>query len=160
MSSETIVGFSQRRQTVSEADAPVADDLFPIVIPVNAARPAEMDINLLLRVVESLGTAIVDAVQIQFNSSFDALFGFRETADDNLVEQRILETGASELTPPILALIRNDFHIEEQECFTIQILPLVIIGEFESEGFICNEDEVNAVDNFCFHTICIEDDDG
>ena len=157
MFSETIVGFSQRRQTVSEADAPEAAG-FTITIPVNAVRPAETEINLLFHVVETLSTANVQAFT-EFNSSFDALFGVRESVDGLLEVQRILEIGQSVLSPPITTFIGNDFRFEEQECFTIQILPLVIIGEFESEGFICNEDEVNAVDNFCFHTICIDDDD-
>ena len=159
MFSETIVGFSQRRQTVSEADAPEGSGFFTIVIPVNARRPAETEINLSFRVVEALSTANVQAFT-EFNSSFDALFGVREPDNGLLEVQRILEIGQSELSPPITTLIGNDFRIEEQECFTIQILPLVFIGDFASEGFICNEDEVNAVDNFCFHTICIEDDDG
>ena len=161
--SAAIIGFSQRRQTVSEAGSPQSGDLFPIIIPVNAVRPAEMDTDLLFRVVDTLSNATVDAVDNQVDFLFDALFGVR-FEDEFLEEQRALLIGTSELSPPLTAFIRKDFRLEEQECFTIEILPLEVTfgsgenGEFQT--FSCNEDGVNAVDNFCFHTICIEDDDG
>ena len=148
---------------MSEAGSPQLDDLFPIVIPVNAVRSAEMDIHLLFRFVEAVSNATVDAIDTQFDLGFDALFGVR-FAEGFLEERHILRNGTSQLISPLTAFIRKDFQIEEKECFTVQILPLDIgFGSGQNEevqSFVCNEDEVNAVDNFCLHTICIEDDDG
>ena len=139
-------------------------DLFDVLIPVNAARPAEKDVQLLFRVVETISNATVDSVILDIDSDFDALFGIR-TPGDFLEERRILFMGTTELVdPPLTARIRKDFVIEELECFTIEILPVEIGSgsgqDDQLESFICNEDEVDAVDHFCLHTICIEDDDG
>ena len=54
--------------------------------------------------------------------------------------------------------IRNDFEPEDEECFSIRIIPVHILGRFEL--FSCNEDDSDASNYFCETTICIEDDDG
>ena len=52
--------------------------------------------------------------------------------------------------------IRNDFFIEEEECFTIGIFNQEVPGGLQ---FTCS-DGIDATNFFCEHTICIEDDDG
>ena len=149
---------------MSEAGPTLLAGLFDVLIPVNAARAAEKDVELLFRVVETVSNATIDSIIIDIDSGFDALFGIR-TPGDFLEDIRILFMGTTELVdPPLTARIRKDFVIEELECFTIEILPVEIgpgSGQDDQlQSFICNEDEVDAVDHFCLHTICIEDDDG
>ena len=61
---------------------------------------------------------------------------------------------------PLLTAIRNDFVLEDGECYSIQITPIDIPGLRES--FICNYVDRSAIPPksfFCEHTICIEDDE-
>ena len=60
--------------------------------------------------------------------------------------------------PPLTAFIRDDLRPENEECFTIRILPVDVLGR--RELFSCNDDDSGADNYFCEHTICIEDDDG
>ena len=59
---------------------------------------------------------------------------------------------------PLITFIRNDFRVEDQECFTIRVFPLDIPGRLEL--FACNEDVVGATNYFCLTEVSIEDDDG
>ena len=59
---------------------------------------------------------------------------------------------------PLITYIRNDFRVEDQECFTIRVLPYDIYGR--RELFDCYEDIVGAPNYFCLTEVCIEDDDG
>ena len=106
----------------------------------------------LVRVVDSNGT--VEGTNIQFNSSYDALFGRREV-DDSLSEDITFLAGEN-LDLELTTFIRNDLHPEGLECFTLQIQGTDALGHHD----ICHEDSAEATDYFCKHTICIEDDDG
>ena len=154
--SPAIIGFTQRSQTVSEADGQPGLDLFT-PISIHASRAVDRDYIFVLRVLEDISTAIVEGVNIPLSPFTDALFGIRSEIGDRAIEEtRVIPTGDVEpLGGLIFAQIRNEFRIEDQECFTIQIFP-----EETSNNFSCNEDAVNATDFFCLHTICIEDDDG
>ena len=60
--------------------------------------------------------------------------------------------------PPLTTFIRDDRRPEDEECFTISIVPVDVLGR--RELFACNEDDSGEGNYFCQHTICIMDDDG
>ena len=60
--------------------------------------------------------------------------------------------------PPLITYIRDDRRPEDEECFTIRVLPVDVPGR--RELFTCNEDDAGAINYFCQTEICIEDDDG
>ena len=156
-----IIGFTQRRQTVSESDAPLGADTFPITLDVSSLRMSELAYEVLFRVLET-GNATVEASNVQFQENFDALFGTRITAQDPIVDSRLLAVGNLEVTA-LMTQVRNDFRPEDQlKCYDIRILspdvnPGAGLGHII---FTCNEDEDDPVNYFCISTICIIDDDG
>ena len=91
-----------------------------------------------------------------FNPSYDALFGISYDPEDPLEDARVISPGETALRGEVIVNIRNDFVIEEEECFTIGIFNEEVP---DSVQFTCN-DEDDATNFFCQHTICIEDDDG
>ena len=150
-----IIGFTQRRQTVSESVAPPGFNTF-LFLGVNSSRISELDYEVQFRVLET-GNATVEAVNLQFQPRFDALFGAIETANSPIEDSRLLFAGIQELSV-IGTFIENDFAPEDPiECYEIRILSLDIMTRIL---FTCNEDEADPVDFFCIHTICIKDDDG
>ena len=150
-----IIGFTQRRQTVSESDAPPGFNM-SLFLGVNSSRISELTYEVMFRVLET-GNATVEAFNLQFQPRFDALFGTTEAANNPIEDSRVLRAGTQELSV-IETLIVNDFTPEDPiKCYEIRILSLDIITRIL---FTCNEDDADPVDFFCIHTICIKDDDG
>ena len=142
-----MIGFTQRVQTVSENAALPGHDTFQLYIDVTAGRMADREYSIIF-ILDQNTTAVVESLGPVFRADFDALFGVRVDPLEPLTEERILHEGDT------IVNIRNDFLIEEEECFTINIFPF----DFNFlETFMCN-DEAESL--FCSHTICIEDNDG
>ena len=151
-----MIGFTHRVQTASESLVPSGQDLVLVNIAVSVSRRAQRDHPMVFRYEESTSTAVVEPENEISNPLFDAVFGVRNTPDDPIGEEYILQSGEIQI-PPLRVSIRNDFRPEEDECFTINILPVDVPGHVEL--FSCNADSVDATDYFCKHTICITDDD-
>ena len=151
-----VIGFNERSQTVSEGEIPTVD-IFFILLDVSNIRTAERVHTMTFRYQEASSTAIVEPVIDQINPNFDALFGSRGLPTDPIEETIDLEPGEDTL-PPRRVQIRNDFVPEPNECFSIRIFTVDVIGR--RELFTCNEDNTGATSFFCEHTVCIIDDDG
>ena len=145
-----MIGFTQRVQTVSENAALPGHDIFQLYIDVTAGRMADREYSFAF-ILDQNTTAVVESLGPVFRADFDALFGVRVDPLEPLTEGRILHEGETMFFSPLSVNIRNDFLIEEEECFTINIFPI----DFNS--FTCNDE---AESHFCSHTICIEDNDG
>ena len=143
--------ITQRRQIVSESDVLPGDGFVRRQINVATLRQSEREYRMLYRLL-SIGTATVLAFFMGFE---DARFGISD--GDSIEQWDYLPPGQSVITP-LITFIRNDFIIEEEECFSIQISPRDTPGF--RELFTCNDDSTNSTNYFCQHTICIEDDDG
>ena len=153
-----IIGFSQRRVTVSESDALPDEDLFQHQIDVHSMRLSEIEYEVQFRVLNT-GTADVEATNLQSSNIYDALFGVRDNPQEPLEDSRPLPIYNLELIDPLNAMIRDDFNAEDdEECFTIVILSPDL--QNDRNIFTCNGDDVDATDFFCLYTICILDDDG
>ena len=109
------------------------------------------------RLQESSSTATVETVVVS-SEVFDATFGIRIRPNSPIEETRDLPQGERTIEPLLQTSIRNDLIPEDEECFTINILPVDVPGR--RELFTCNEDSAGADSYFCAHTVCIEDDDG
>ena len=156
-----IIGFTQRRRTVLESDAPLGADTFPITLDVRSLRMSEREYEVLFRVLET-GNATVEAFNVQFQVNYDALFGTRSTAQDPIVDSRLLAVGNLQVTA-LITQVRNDVRPEEPlKCYDIRILSPDVDPEeaVRCIPFTCNEDEDNPVNYFCVSTTCIIDDDG
>ena len=149
-----IIGFTQRMQTVSEGRDPTVD-LFPLNIDVAVSRRAEREYKMVFRY-EANSTAKVEPLLSQSDPDFDAIFGNRDRPGKPIQEVFYLQKG-NDTVPPLTISIRNDFVPEEEECFTIRIIPERFDGS--SELFLCYEDNIGAARYFCQHTICIANDD-
>ena len=148
-----MIGFTQRVQTVSENAALPGHDTFQLYIDVTAGRMADREYSIIF-ILDQNTTAVVESLGPVFRADFDAQFAVRDDPLEPLREGRLLHEGDTMLFSPLIVNIRNDFLIEEEECFTINIFPF----DFNSfETFMCN-DEAESL--FCSHTICIEDNDG
>ena len=150
-----VIGFSQRSQTVSEGMVLFEADLLQFQIEIETLITSEREHSMIFRLEESSSTAIVDPVTLQTNPKFDALFGDREVPGGPLVEYFDLISGENAI-PPIITIIRNDFYIEDEECYTIRVLPNTFVGR--RELFICKDDDAERY--FCKFTLCISDNDG
>ena len=150
-----IIGFVERRQTVSEGDGPPTADLSENFINVATLRVSEAEHTMLFQILP-IGTANVASFLSSFDLNFDALFG-TTTEGDPIEEREILLPGRSIIASRRID-IRKDFEIEDEECFSLRISPIAVPGQ--KDVFMCNDDETNSTDFFCVHTICIEDDDG
>ena len=151
-----VIGFTERRQTVSEGLFPDRDEI-PLQIDVATLRVSEREHRMLYRVLSS-GTATVVSFSFFDNLDFDARFGGVQ-ADP--IEQRDQLLPGRNTTGPLQTAIRNDCVPEDQECFSIQISPIDIPGL--KVLFMCDFVDTSVIPPrsfFCTHTICIEDDDG
>ena len=153
-----VIGFSQRRVTVSEATTEQGVDQFPLLINITSERTSEQEYQVLFRLQESSSTATVEAINTAFSTNFDARFGIRDNMGDPIEDARLLVAGNLELRTILQTFIINDFRAEDDECYTIRVLSPDLPGL--RDLFECNEDSSNATDFFCLHTICIIDDDG
>ena len=152
----TIIGFSQRSQTVSEGHGGPDVDSFLLAIDVHSHGSERRDYEVHIHVIN--GNATVEATDIQFDLSYDALFGSRNGIDDPIKEIRNLEAGTLQFSRELTTTIRNDIRAEGLECYTLQIRNVDAPGYRDISS--CNGDDTNSSDCFCRHTICIEDDDG
>ena len=154
LSDQTFIGFNQRRQTVSESNGDLTSDGYYLTLLIHSTGSERRDYPVLIRV--STSNSTVEANNIQFDTSYDALFGSRTNTYDPIEETIIIEAG--EMEHELITFIRNDFLPEGLECFT-----LLLSGK-DTPGYrdisVCNDDSTNSTDYFCQHTICIEDDDG
>ena len=148
-----ILGFGERRQTVSEADIPSGQDGINIDIFITSLRRSEIDYLVGIRYVVE-GQPIIEPAENVQNPMFDGTFGSREeNAINNLVGIENLRINTTTL-PALQAFIRDDILPEDEECFDLSIFP---VSPQEMKNFMC----IVAGDEFvCIHTICIEDDDG
>ena len=149
-----VIGFTLRSQTVSESQIPSGQSSFIVDIEVMSERASEVDYKFLVRHVDNVGDAAVTREEnvMLVTTGFDALFGF----GNPLEEMQVLAAGNQQLS--VNAVIIDDVHAEEEECFTLRIV-VMDTGIGMHRNFTCNEFN-NPVDFFCLHTVCIEDDDG
>ena len=144
-----VIGFTSRSQTVSEGDS-LGADVFPITINVAANRISEREHFLLLRYQEVISLATVGPFS-RFGN-FDSNFGEGQVGEP---PEHFTDLLPGQSSTSFEVYIYNDFIPEEQECFSIRISPVDVVGR--RELFECNE---QGPSYFCEHTICIEDDDG
>ena len=154
----TIIGFTQRRQTVSEADRPFeVDQFFRITVDVRSMAMSEINHFIVFEVPGSnmdrtarVGPSLTDNIL-----RHDALFGTLNVTTGNLQDTRLLPSGSTVLQTQLTLTIINDFIVESQECFTISI-----VSRDGQLVYGCFDDDDNVDSFFCLHEICIEDDDG
>ena len=126
-------------------------DLFTLLIPLALEGTSEMEHEIVIHAIETDSTATLEPLFFR-NIEFDAVFGVRESPEGPLEEVHVLNPGQTQIEP-LRVNIRNDFIIEEEECFTLRAFIQ------EGSDFTCN-DGTDATNFFCQTTICIEDDDG
>ena len=151
-----VIGFTERRWTVSEGLFPDSDE-FPLVIDVATLRVSEREHRMLYRVLSS-GTARVVSLDFRDNLDYDARYGTVQ-ADPIEEEDRLLPL--RDFITPLPTAIRNDFVLEDEECYSIRLSPIDIPGL--RELFMCDFVDTTStppMSFFCAHTICIADDDG
>ena len=152
-----VIGFTERRRTVSEGLFPGVDE-FPLQIDVATLRVSERLHRMLYRVLSS-GTATVVSFAFFNNLDYDARYGAVQA--DPIEQEDQLLPGRSLIDQPLQTAIRNDFRVEAEECYSIRIFPILIPGL--REFFMCDFVDTSStppMSFFCEHTICIEDDDG
>ncbi|CAI8053259.1 hypothetical protein GBAR_LOCUS29128, partial [Geodia barretti] len=149
-----IIGFTQRSRTVPESSG-AATDLYPIDIQVASVRVSERLHGITIRHNEQLSTAVVGPL-IGENIISDALFGLRNLHRDPLQLLFDLNPGQTTLQR-VSAFIVQDFRIEPEECFTLQLYFYATPGAREPL-VTCNAGD-SSTNFFCEHTVCIEDDD-
>ena len=156
-----IIGFTQRRQTVSEADRPfIQDQSFEITVDVESMIVSERNYDIIFETPASnMGrTANVGDSQSANILDHDALFGSFIPFTGDLEDRRLLINGSKVPSSPLTLTIVNDFNPEPLECFTIYIASPDVPGDQSIPE--CSDDDDNSDSFFCLHEICIEDDDG
>ena len=141
---------------MSEGLFPDSDE-FPLQIDVATLRVSEREHRMLYRVLSS-STATVVSFEFRDNLDYDARFGAVQA--DPIVQRDQLLPGRDFITP-LPTAIRNDFVLEDEECYSIRLSPIDTPGL--RELFICDfvdTSSTSPMSFFCEHTICIEDDDG
>ena len=149
-----IIGFTTRTVYVPENNTHPGFDVWLLPIEVATVRTAEREHPMIFRVQGAISSAIVEPIGDVVNQLYD---GTRNNTGDPIEEFFILEALEDTIDNPI-AFIRDDLRPEDEECFTIRIIPVDVPGH--RELFTCNEDDSGADNYFCQHTICIMDDDG
>ena len=147
-----ILGFGERRQTVSEAETLSGQEGINREIFITSLRTSEIEYRVAIRSVIEGEPRIEPAGAVQ-DPLFDGTFGSREeNTINNLVIIYDLRIDTTVL--PLPFFIRDDNLPEEEECFELSIFP---VNPQEIKNVMCNA----AGDEFlCIHEICIEDDDG
>ena len=149
-----VIGFTEERQYVLENEIPGVY-AFLVNIDLATLRVSERGQTMSYRLL-TIGTATVASYSA--SSAVDARFGYVE--GDPIVITHFLSPGENTIRPLITQIV-NDFIIEDDECFTIQISPINIPGI--RELFICDFVDMSTsppTNYSCEHTICIKDDDG
>ena len=152
-----VIGFTERRQTVSEGDGVPGTDEFPLQIDVATLRVSERENGISYRVLSS-GTATVVSFTFIDSLDYDARIGTDQSDPIQIID--FLLPGES-LVSPLQTAIRNDFIPEDEECYSIQMTFIDVPGVMEL--FTCQFVDTSStppMSFFCEHTICIEDDDG
>ena len=126
-----------------------------IYIEVATLRLAEREHPIVYRL-QAGSTAIVEPTDDRQNPLIDVAFATRQEPDGPIDEQFDLHSLRATI-PSLQAQIRNDFRLEDEECFTIRIFPHDVPGR--RELFFCNEDDSGEDNYFCEIVICIKDDD-
>ena len=157
-----IIGFTQRRQTVSE-DGGTHTQNQSFLISVDVMSMVQSDINYTVSF-EAPATNVGRTASVGDNQAVnildhDALFGYFNAATSNLEDLRLIINGSKNLSTLLAITIVNDFHPEPIECFTIGIASPDVRGG-DSVIYECFDDDDNMDSFFCLHEICIEDDDG
>ena len=150
-----VFGFAERITTVSEGGSGGTVELYSIYTELSAEKTSELLYVSIVHLVESKSNATVNPNTNQIET-FDAIFGHRDDPGDPLQEVHLLRSGERRYQDIQLS-IRNDFLIENEECFTLSISTR---NEFGQEALCNADDDSSASSYFCEHTICIEDDDG
>ena len=149
-----IIGFTQRRQTVSETDR--QNQSVTINVEVRSMLESEKSYTVTFKAPSS----IMEHVECNHPMNlldYDALFGDFNATTGNF-DLCLLINGSTVLSTPLTLTIVNDFNPEPVECFTISIASPGIAGD--RDIFECFDDDDNMDMYFCLHEICIEDDDG
>ena len=156
---EMFIGFTQRIQTVSEAQAPEISDRFNTLLDVRAKIISEKQFQVNFIVLESGPNTGVEAINMILGAP-DALFGTRDNAGSDITAIRSLGILNDVLETPLFALILDDFRIENLEFFTIEIAIPDYSGYHDN--FECGKDAAIPPPTgfFCRHTVYIVDDDG
>ena len=152
-----IIGFTERRRTVSEGGALSGLDTF-LPIPLATLRTAEREHPMNIRLQVSSSTAIVEPMGRVVNQLYDATFGTRDRYYNDPIEVFFVLDALEDTIRSEATFIRDDLRPEDEECFTIRVIPVDVPGR--RELFTCNEDDSGAINYFCQTEICIEDDDG
>ena len=151
-----VIGFTEERQYVSENEIPGVDEFLVFIQPATL-RVSEREHGMLYRLLP-IGTATVVSFASFSATDFDAHFGDEE---GDPIEGRDFQMPGEDTIRPLRIQIFNDFIPEDEECFTILISPLDMVGV--QELFMCDFVDMSTnppTNYFCQHTICIKDDDG
>ena len=151
-----IIGFTSRTVYVPENAQP-GFDVWLLTIEVATVRTAERQHPMIFRVQGASSSAIVEPIGAVVDPLYDATFGTRDTIRDPIEVFIVLEA-LQDTISPLTTFIRDDLRPEDQECFTIRIIPVDVPGR--RYLFTCNEDDSGATNYFCQAEICIENDDG
>ena len=84
-----IIGFTERRRTVSEGDALSGLDIFQLPIPLATLRTAEREHPMYIRPFGS--SAIVEPLEGVVNHFYDATFGSRDNIGDPIGHLFVLD---------------------------------------------------------------------
>ena len=156
-----IIGFTERRKTVSEGIVSEGIDEFLLTYNVAALRTSERDHLMTFRLLEDISTATVNTRQelenIDVLRNNDAIFGEQREENDPIEVSLSLPLGRTTLPQDLPTFIRGDFHVENDECYTVRVFADDVPGV--RQLFTCNA-EADATNYFCEHEICIIDDDG
>ena len=157
-----IIGFTERRRTISEGIVPEGEDEFRLTYNVSALRTSERDHSMTFRLLEGISTATVNTRQelgdLNILRDNDAVFGEVRVGDAPIEVSLRLFLGRTTLPRDLPTFIRADFNAEDDECYSVEIFAVDVPGV--RQLFTCNDDQDNATNYFCEHEICIIDDDG
>ena len=81
-----IIGFTERRRTVSESMAPPGEDTFSLPIGVAVFRTAEREHSMYFILQVSSTSAIVEPIGGHIDQLYDAIFGIRQYSIDDPIE--------------------------------------------------------------------------
>ena len=151
--SDMTIGFTSNFTRVSEADALQGQEEFSIELLIMSPITSEISYSVPVRVQEMRNATIIAANQIGL-LPFDAAFGMIQDG----VIQRLTTLVSGQMRITLLPTISNDVNPEDNnKCFTLQIDKPDVCGVraiFECDAV------VDGTRYYCFHTICIDDDDG
>ena len=149
---DMVIGFTERIQSISESEVQ-PEGFIPITINVSTLRVSESSHPLVIRYQMVGSVAIVEPLIYPKEVQFDALYGSHDNGSSTIEEYR-------DIVPASLqVMVYNDLIPEEQECFTLRIIPVDAPGI--RTPLICSEGNQDDLSSFfCEHTICIQDDDG